>query len=173
MFQISCRSCGMIKKRIIQITLACAVLFLAGFYSLESGLRIARAADDIDAVNKVIDDFQESYSAEKIEDFQTLFHHKAVIGIDFDSHADQTLMTLVEWTTGTKEMFSERNRVSDKLTEREINIYRGSLATVVCNYDYRDNVSHQTGMDVFTLMKIKGKWRIVSLIFSGDDVKKK
>lgn len=147
--------------------LFCAV-FLCGYFAGN-----ASAEDDIDAVNKVIDEFQTAYSSKNITDVQNLFHHKAVVGIDFYSNKDQKIMSLLEWLNSTKEIFRERSTISDKLTDRDINVYRGALATVVCNYDYRDGVSHQAGVDVFTLMKIRGKWKIISLIFSGDDVKKK
>ncbi len=153
-----------------------AVLFvMAGFMlgciipsATESGSAIA--ADETDAVNAVIDEFQEAYSSKKMIDVQNLFHYHAVIGIDFDNHTKQDIMSLSEWAQSTKEMFKEELWISDKLTNRIIEIHRSSMATVVCDYDYRDPTSHQAGVDVFTLMKIRGKWKIISLVFSGDGV---
>jgi len=130
----------------------------------------SRAADASDAVNKVIDDFQDAYSSRNIVGVQTLFHPKAVVAIDFANNAEQRVMMVSEWAIATKEVFKEHLTISDKLTNREINVYRGGIATVVCDYDYRDPASHQTGNDVFTLIKIHGKWKIVSLVFSGDAV---
>ena len=109
-----------------------------------------------------------NYSARKITDVQNLFHYRAVVGIDFDVHTKQDIMSLSEWVKDTKEMFKEEMFVSDQLTNRRIEIHRNSMATVVCDYDYRDSTNHQTGVDIFTLMKIRGKWKIISLIYSGD-----
>ena len=162
------------SHRLIAMDVFIAFIVIIGFsfmFGMMDGK--ARAADDIDSVNKVIDEFQEAYSSKEIQDVQNLFHYKAIVGIDFYINKDQKIMTLLEWLDGTKEIFKERGTISDKLTDREINVHRGALATVVCDYDYRDGVSHQSGVDIFTLMKIKGSWKIVSLVFSGDDVKKK
>lgn len=145
------------------ITLGCIIPS-----ATESGNAIA--ADETDAVNAVIDQFQDAYSSKTMADVQNLFHYNAVIGIDFDNHTKQDIMRLSEWVQSTKEMFKEEMWISDKLTNRKIEIHRSSMATVVCDYDYQDSTSHQTGVDVFTLMKIRGKWKIISLIFSGDGV---
>ena len=134
---------------------------------------VSRAADNSDAVNKVIDEFQTAYSAKNVVGVQSLFHPKGVVAIDFSSNTEQSVMTVGEWATATKEIFNKQTTISDKLTNREINVYRGGMATVVCDYDYNDMASHQAGKDVFTLIRIHGKWRIVSLVFSGDSVGEK
>ena len=128
--------------------------------------------DEIDAVNRVIDDFQTAYCAKKTTDIQNLFHYKAVVGIDFHENSEQEIYTLVEWIDATRDVFKGKPWVSDKLTNREIEVFENSMATVVCDYDYRDPGNHQSGVDIFTLMKIRGKWKIISLIFSGDSVRK-
>ncbi|MCD6217419.1 nuclear transport factor 2 family protein [bacterium] len=159
------------KQNIIAAILFVMVGFMLGCIipsATESGSAIA--ADETDAVDAVIDEFQEAYSSKKMTDVQNLFHYRAVIGIDFDNHTKQDIMSLAEWVKETKEMFKEEIFISDKLTNRKIEIHRSSMATVVCDYDYRDSTNHQTGVDIFSLMKIRGKWKIISLIFSGDSV---
>ena len=158
------------KPSLSVILLAIAILF---FFSAvpDIGTRNAFAGDDIDAVNAVIDDFQTAYSAKNIGDVQKLFHYNAVVGIDFANHTSQKIMIVSDWAKETRDTFKGKLYISDKLTNRKIDIYRDSMATVVCDYDYRDPSTHQAGIDIFTLMKIKGKWKIISLIFSGDGVK--
>jgi hypothetical protein len=160
------------KLRLLDIFMA---LFIITGLSFMLGMidGKALAADDIDSVDKVIDKFQEAYSSKNIQEVQDLFHYKAIVGIDFYSNTEQKIMTVNEWASATKEVFKDHHQISDKLTNRQIDVHRGSLATVVCDYDYKDIASHQVGVDIFTLMKIKGKWKIVSLIFSGDAAKKK
>lgn len=140
------------------------------YTAINSGSR-THASNDIEAVNQVIENFQNAYSARDIGGVQELFHHKAVVGIQFESNPRPDIMTLSEWIKETREIFESRIWISDELTNRDINIYRGTMATVVCDYEYKDPVSHQAGIDIFTLMKFRGEWKIVSLVFSGEYVK--
>ena len=151
--------------------LTAIILAIAMIFACSSGSNLgtpAYAVDDIDAVNAVIDAFQTAYSARNIGDVQVLFHYNAVVGIDYDNHTSQDIMIMPDWAKSTRDVFESRLHITDKLTNRKIDVYRDSMATVVCDYDYRDPISHQVGIDIFTLMKIKGKWKIISLIFSGD-----
>jgi hypothetical protein len=157
--------------RLIIICLISAIAITAGGMLSQQPSYAVDKDDDVTAVNKLIDDFQTAYTAMKISDVQKLFHYKAVVGIDFNSNKSQEIMTLTEWLDSTREVFKGKPWVSDKLTNRQIEVLEKSMATVVCNYDYKDPGHHQVGVDIFTLMKIRGQWKIVSLIFSGDSTK--
>lgn len=159
------------KNNLITIILFCIVGITLGCV-LPSGNETgnAIAADEIDAVNDVIEKFQDSYTARNETEVRNLFHYKAVVGIDFDNNTKQDIMSLTDWIIETKDMFKREKFISDQLTNRKIEIHRNSMATVVCDYDYRDSVNHQAGVDIFTLMKIRGEWKIISLIFSGDSI---
>ncbi|MFH1514727.1 MAG: nuclear transport factor 2 family protein [bacterium] len=156
---------------ILTVSLLAAIMIFAFSTVPDFGTRNAFAVDDIEAVNTVIDEFQAAYSAKNLGDVQKLFHYNAVVGIDYDNHTSQDIMIVSDWAKITREIFKSKLEISDKLTNRKIDVYRDSMATVVCDYNYRDNSNHQAGIDVFTLMKIKGRWKIISLIFSGDGVK--
>ena len=159
------------NNRQIIVCLISALAITAGVMLSQQPSQAVDKDDDVTAVNKVIDDFQTAYTAMKIPDVQKLFHYKAVVGIDFNSNKSQEIMTLTEWLDSTRDVFKGKPWVSDKLTNRQIEVLEKSMATVVCNYDYKDPGHHQIGVDIFTLMKIRGQWKIVSLIFSGDSTK--
>jgi hypothetical protein len=156
---------------LILISVVVVALILACVMLTQKPSQAAVSDDDVAAVDKVIDDFQTAYTAMKLTDVQKLFHYKAVVGIDFNSNKSQEIMTLTEWLDSTRDVFKGKPWVSDKLTNRQIDVLENSMATVVCDYDYKDPGHHQVGVDIFTLMKIRGQWKIVSLIFSGDSTK--
>lgn len=157
--------------RLIFVCLVSAIAVTTGVMLSQQPSQAVTKDDDVTAVNKVIDDFQTAYCAMKITDVQNLFHHKAVVGIDFNSNKSQEIMTLTEWLDSTREVFKGKPWVTDRLTNRQIEVLENSMATVVCNYDYKDPGHHQVGVDIFTLMKIRGQWKIISLVFSGDSTK--
>jgi hypothetical protein len=160
------------RIRFKRIFLVCVISTILVCTALLSRQNNAMAADDATMVDQVIDKFQTEYSAKNLPGVQTLFHPQAIVGIQFGNESKPDIMTVGEWAQATKSVFKERAWVSDKLTNREISIHRGKMASVTCDYDYKDPSSHQAGTDIFTLIKVRNDWKIVSLVFTGDYVKK-
>lgn len=67
---------------------------------------------------------------------------------------------------GSKPIFEE------KMSSAEVRVHR-NLSQVWARYDARfgdpGQVMEWSGVDAFTLMKHDGRWRIVALVFAGDD----
>lgn len=126
-------------------------------------------ADDIEEINDLLDDFEEAYSNEHLNDLRLLFFSDAVIAMDGEEGTRQTICSLEEWLTATQEdTFAMNEYISDTLSDREITVYR-NIAYAVCNYTYIDDTNIGRGVDVFTFMKMRDRWRIVSLQFTGDE----
>jgi len=127
-------------------------------------------ADDIDAINTVIDRFQEAYSNERQNDLRQLFFAESVIAYDQSDGRIQGIANLEDWLQSTQEQVFDLNTgVSDTLSDREIQVY-GNIAYVVCSYVYRDDTKRHEGTDIFTLMKMRDRWRILSLQWTGGAV---
>ena len=127
-------------------------------------------ADDIEAINTVIDRFQEAYSNERQNDLRQLFFAESVIAYDQEEGMIQGVAGLEDWLHATQEqVFDVNTGVSDTLSDREIQVY-GNIAYVVCSYVYRDDLKRHEGTDIFTLMKMRDRWRILSLQWTGGAV---
>jgi ketosteroid isomerase-like protein len=127
-------------------------------------------ADEIDEVSAVIDDFQTAYSNKQQNDLRNLFYAEAVIAYDFEEGQTQRIFKLEDWLQGTQEVtFNMNEHISDQLTNRDISVFR-NIAYAVCDYTYTDDNEIGRGVDVLTLMKMRNRWRIVSLVFTGDQV---
>ena len=141
------------------------LLIFAGF---STGLTPA-PADDIDEINEVLDNFEDAYSNEQLNDLRLLFFAEAVIAMDGEQGTRQYVYGLEDWLAGTQEQtFALNEYISDSLTDREINVYR-NIAYVVCDYTFIDDDEIGQGVDIFTLVKMRDRWRIVSLQFTGDE----
>jgi len=126
-------------------------------------------ADDTEDVNEVIDNFEIAYSNERLDDLRQLFFAEAVIAIDTSAGDIQRVYGLENWLSNTQEYTFARNEfISDELTNREIQVFR-NIAYVVCDYRYEDDNNVGIGVDVFTMMKMRDRWRILSLQFTGDE----
>jgi hypothetical protein len=127
------------------------------------------SADDLADVNTLIDDFQSAYSNEQTEALRQLFFAEAVVAYDYDSGESQRVHTLSDWIEGTQDnVFQMNTSISDTLSNREIQVFR-NIAYVVCDYTYIDDDEIGRGVDIFTCMKMRGTWRILSLQFTGDE----
>lgn len=149
----------------------CACLAVSGIVAARSELKGDDSSSDVQLINKVIDDFQEAYSNKQADKLRTLFCSEAVIGYDQNEGREQGVISIDEWIQYTKEnTFRLHEKISDRLTNREITVFR-NIAYAVCDYTYTDYKVTYKGIDVITFMKIKNRWRIVSLQWTGEQVK--
>jgi len=126
--------------------------------------------DEIDELNTLLDEFEDAYSNERQNDLRNLFFADAVIAYDFDGGDTQRIHCLEDWLQGTQEhTFDTNESISDELDNREIVVFR-NIAYAVCDYTYRDDTKTGVGVDIFTFMKMRDRWRIISLQFTGDEV---
>jgi len=145
--------------------LLASLIFIAGY---QSGTD-PTPADDIDDINEVLDNFEDSYSNERLNELRMLFFSEAVIAMDGEAGTSQHVIGLEDWLSATQEnTFSMNEYISDTLSDREITVYR-NIAYAVCNYTYIDDSEIGRGVDIFTFMKMRNRWRIVSLVFTGDE----
>ena len=121
--------------------------------------------DDIQSVNDFIDTFQELYSSRDHEGLSDLFMKGGAVVIDFEGTIYR--YSTREWLVMTKNIFENTSNISDRLTEREINVYR-NIAVVRCRYDFSSRTERSTGHDIFSLVRHNDTWLIVSLMYSGD-----
>jgi len=120
---------------------------------------------DIQSVNEFIDEFQQLYSSRDIEGVRKLFMSGGAVVIDFSGKIYR--YSTREWLDLTEDVFKKCPTISDRLTEREIDVYR-SIAVVRCRYDFDSPFEHSTGHDIFSLIRHGDSWLIVSLMYSGD-----
>jgi len=153
------------------IALGIAIIALTALMLTISGSRSeASAHDDIDRINALLDEFEDTYSNKRVNDVRQLFYANSVIAIDLDGGQNQRVVGLEDWLQATEQtIFKLNENISDRLTNREIVVLR-NIAYVVCNYTYIDDTHKAQGMDVFTLLKTRDRWRIVSLQWTGDTV---
>ena len=152
----------------IWITLPALLLAFVVIFSGSMGEK--SSADEIEEVDQLIDDFQTAYSNQEVSTLRTLFFGDAVIAYDFENGERQRVHSLEDWLSGTQEnVFDVNESISDNLTNREIEVFR-NIAYVVCDYRYEDDDEIGIGVDIFTAMKMRGTWKILSLQFTGDEV---
>jgi len=126
-------------------------------------------ADDIEELNALLDEFEYNYSNERLNDLRLLFCSNAVIATDFSQGTIQRVYGLEDWLRGTQEgAFDANEHISDVLSDREIQVYR-NIAYAVCDYTYIDDREIGRGVDIFTFIKIRDRWRIVSLQYTGEE----
>lgn len=127
------------------------------------------ATDEIDELNSLIDKFQEAYSGKDGVTLRTLFFSNAVIAYDFDDGETQRVHSVSDWISGTEEStFADNEFLSDTLTNRQIEVYR-NIAYAVCDYRYVSDTEIGVGNDIFTFLKMRGTWKIISLQYTGDE----
>ena len=149
----------------VPIILLAALIFIAGYQAGDN----RTPADDIDEINEVMDNFEDYYSNERLNELRLLFHSEAVIAMDGEEGTSQHVIGLEDWLTATQEnTFAMNERISDTLSDREITVYR-NIAYAICNYTYIDDEEIGRGVDIFTFVKMRNRWRIVSLVFTGDE----
>lgn len=158
-----------IHKFTDKLWLAIPVLVLLGAVFF-TGTNIDNSpADDIEELDTLIDNFQEAYSSKNLTGLRGLFFADAVVAYDFDHGETQRVHSLEDWLQGTQEsVFEVNDYISDVLTNREIEVFR-NIGYAICDYRYVDDDEIGTGIDIFTFMKKRGTWKILSLQFTGDE----
>ncbi len=156
-----------IREKIWLVIPLLLVLAYVGFASPATDSDKAQA-DDIEEVNAVLDAFEDAYSNEQLNDLRQLFFAEAVIAFDVAGGDNQRVYNLENWLESTQEYtFDTNDYISDQLTNREVQVFR-NIAYVVCDYRYEDENNLGLGVDIFTLMKMRNRWRILSLQFTGE-----
>ena len=114
-----------------------------------------RKADDIKDVDKLIDSFQEAYSNKQANELRNLFHSGGVVAYDANQGQTQKVYGVEDWIQGTdKYVFQIHKTISDRLTDRDIVVYR-NIAYAVCSYTYTDETKVGKGTDVITFIKMR------------------
>ena len=127
------------------------------------------ATDDIDDLNALIDNFQEAYSNKDSLTLRSLFFSNAIVAYDFEGGELQRTHSRSDWLQGTEEnTFADNQYISDNLTNRQIETFR-NIAYAVCDYRYESDTEIGTGKDIFTFLKMRGEWKIVSLQYTGEE----
>ena len=119
---------------------------------------------DVLSVDRFIDTFQECYTSKDIEGLSALLTDDGNIIVDFSGKIRS--YSSREWLELTRNIFENTSQLSDRLTERVINVY-GNIAVVQCRYDFESPVERSTGHDIFSLVRDGDSWLIVSLMYSG------
>lgn len=160
-------------KKISIKDLSLALLVLGIFAFLIGGINFSiekSRANELDELNELMDNFEAAYSGERLNDVRQLFHSEAVIAHDSTNGERQSVYSLEDWLQGTQEdVFGMNEYISDVLSNREIVVFR-NIAYATCDYTYRDDDGTQRGIDIFTFLKMRDRWRIISLQWTGDVV---
>ncbi len=152
--------------------LAISLLIMAAVVGLVGNQQVLSRADDIEEINELIDDFQEAYSNKQVSELRPLFLSNAVIACDGSEGTRQRSFTVDDWLQMTQEnVFDENDYISDVLSNREIEVYR-NIAYAVCDYNYNNDNINGRGVDILTFIRMRDRWRIVSLQWTGDEVEK-
>jgi len=158
-------------REIIWVAVPIVALALA-IFAWGTPVEEPSVANDLDDINAVIDSFEDAYSNEQLNDLRNLFFAEAVIAYDCEEGRTQRVHELEDWLAGTQEVTFDLNEfISDTLSNREITVFR-NIAYVVCDYEYLDDNEVGIGIDIFTLMKMRNRWRILSLQFTGDQAQR-
>jgi hypothetical protein len=149
-----------------------AVLFLALVGIGDAWGAKAEMSGESGEVNTVIDAFQRCYSGKDIKGVRDLFYAEAIIAWDVDDGSKTQVVSAEEWLQFTeKDVFTKSQPIADILTDRDITVHR-NIAYAVYNYTYTDSSEKYQGIDVITLLKMRGRWRILSLQWTGDPVQR-
>lgn len=149
--------------------IAIPVLGLLIFISFGALTVDTSTADDIDEIDALIDDFQEAYSNKEIAALRNLFCNDAVVATDFQNGETQRVHSIEDWLQGTRDnTFENNDNISDTLSNRQIEVYR-NIAYAVCDYRYVSDTEIGIGIDIFTFLKMRGDWKIISLQYTGDE----
>jgi len=136
---------------------------------VDYGIDKSRSSEFIE-IEDVIDKFQEAYSGKQVNDIRQLFYADAVIAYDSGHGEKQNVFSLEEWLQGTEdEVFAKNDYISDVLSNREVVVLR-NIAYATCDYTYKDDDGTQKGVDVITFLKMRDRWRILSLQWTGDKI---
>ncbi len=122
---------------------------------------------DIASVNAFIDEFQDRYTAQDIEGVGKLFMKDGAVVVDYEGKISS--YTTREWLERTANIFKRGDKISDRLTERDITVYR-NIAVVKCRFDFASSWEKSYGHDIFSLVRHDDRWLIVSLTYSGDSL---
>ena len=122
-------------------------------------------SEDVKSANRFLDSFQEAYSNMDIAGVSELFMENGAVVTDFEGRIRR--YTSEGWLEMTGSIFKNSSRMKDRLTEREITVYR-NIAVVNCRYDFDSPSEHSTGYDIFSLVRHEDSWLIVPLIYSDD-----
>jgi hypothetical protein len=115
------------------------------------------------SVAAFVDEYFGSWSRQDLEGYGRCFHPNARIWL-----GDGNAMNLAPFLESQR--LAHANS-SQPMTEYPLDwdyAVRGRLATVWVHWQLEKGTERQRGYDFFTLIRVDGKWRIMSLVFIGE-----
>ena len=151
------------KKNTIFITI---ILFsFCSVYFLLSSVSKNHFSTEKIIISKLIDNFSYFYSTQDINNLENLFTNDALVWIDYKDGIKR--FSIEEWLTMSEDFFNINNFVQDELEILDIKILKNT-AIVYCSYNLLSETEVSSGYDIFSILKINGKWRIFSLVYGGN-----
>lgn len=128
-----------------------------------------------EAIESLLQSYYEVMSERDWPRYQQFFSEKATLTTIWQKEAASTPQihtnTITEFLAQTREGPDSQPIFEEKMTHAEIQI-KGNLAQAWVNYEAKfgssDNLMHWKGLDLFSFMRFKQEWKIVSLVFESE-----
>jgi len=139
-------------------------ILLAGGFLLAAPLR---AADEKPAVQAAVEHYFSSWSARDMTAYENAFHPDAIIFFcGKDGRVDRS--PVQPFVEGQKQAHAQSPVAMNEVPDSIEIATRGDYATAFTHWKLTIGEKIETGTDAFTLVKTKGGWKILSLVFGSD-----
>ncbi len=130
-------------------------------------LAASRAADEKAAVQSAVEHYFSSWSARDMAAYEGAFHPDAVI---FYCDANRAIerSPLQPFILSQKQAHEQSPVPLNEVPESIDIAQRGDFATALVHWKLTIGGTVKTGVDAFTMLKVGGQWKIVSLVFGSD-----
>jgi hypothetical protein len=140
--------------------------------------RSVSAADLVSraAILDELDRYYSDFSARRWSAYASHFWPGATITTAFQPQGESAervvVMPIAEFVAKAPQGPGSQPIFEERMTQADVRV-EGDLAQAWTRYTVKfgrpEKLSEWTGADAFTLMRFDGKWRIVSLVFAGDE----
>ncbi len=126
-------------------------------------------------LNGILKDYYQTMSDRDWEAYRDFFWEKATLTTTWQEASDSVEKVLVstidEFISKTPEGPDSQPIFEEKMIESNVDI-QSDLASAWVKYEAKfgtqENLMEWQGLDLFSFMKHKGEWKIVSLVFSAE-----
>ena len=118
-------------------------------------------------IEDFIDTYFKTWSAADMNGYKNCFHPNATI--HFERSGSITEDKLEDFILGQTLAHKQSDKQLKEIPLSKRIMQEGNKALVIVNWKLLSDKKETTGYDYFTLIKVKGKWKIIYLIFHNDN----
>jgi hypothetical protein len=118
-------------------------------------------------IEDFIDTYFKTWSSADMNGYKNCFHSEAII--HFERNGSITEDRLEDFILGQSLAHKQTNKNLKEIPLSKRIMQEGNKALVIVNWKLFSDKKETTGYDYFTLLKVKGKWKITYLIFHNDN----